>query len=216
MSSKIVYDETVPPIVWRALSNQPGDDAGAGNERAEADFQRRTKELEASIAQREAAAVERGRQQGIIEGEKRGKAAIEPLMARMARTIEDFALTRRALHREAEQDVIKLAVAIAKRILCREISLDPEVLIGIARTALDRIEARELLTVRVHPDDVERLTREKDALHIPRAVEIAADPGLERGSLVFETRQGVLDASLNSQLAEIDRGLADMWARRSA
>jgi len=216
MSSKIVHDQTVPPFVWRTLAPKTGDVTNSDNERAEAEFQWQTKELEASIAQREAAAAERGRQQGIIEGEKRGRAAIEPLMARMARTIEDFALTRRTLHREAEKDVIKLAIAIAKRILCREVSLDPEVLIGIARAALDRIEARELLTVRVHPDDVGSLTREKDALHIPRAVEISGDPGLERGSLVFETRQGVLDASLTSQLAEIDRGLADMWARRGA
>jgi flagellar assembly protein FliH len=40
-------------------------------------------------------------------------------------------------------------------------------------------------------------------------VEVIADPSAEPGAVIFETDRGNLDASLESQLKEIERGLAD-------
>ena len=38
---------------------------------------------------------------------------------------------------------------------------------------------------------------------------------LTQGSAVFETSRGELDASVDTQLAEIERGLTDVLERRS-
>jgi hypothetical protein len=40
-------------------------------------------------------------------------------------------------------------------------------------------------------------------------IEVIGDGALERGSAVFETARGSLDASAETQLAEIERGLTD-------
>jgi flagellar biosynthesis/type III secretory pathway protein FliH len=40
-------------------------------------------------------------------------------------------------------------------------------------------------------------------------VEVLSDPSREVGSVIFETARGDLDASVDSQLREIERGLAD-------
>ena len=39
--------------------------------------------------------------------------------------------------------------------------------------------------------------------------EVVAEPRLERGAAIFETTRGSLDASIETQLDEIQRGLID-------
>ena len=47
-----------------------------------------------------------------------------------------------------------------------------------------------------------------------RPIEVSADSNLEAGGLIFETNRGQLDASLHSQLDEIERGLIDRLENR--
>lgn len=151
---------------------------------------------------------------GRREGEEAASAALNPVMARLARTIEDLSGARHQMHREAEDDVVRLAIAIARRVLNRELTIDPEALLGLARAALDRIDARELQRVLVHPADQKLLDAELKKLCLPKRIEVVADTALERGAALFETTRGTLDASVSTQLNEIERGLADKVARR--
>jgi flagellar assembly protein FliH len=48
---------------------------------------------------------------------------------------------------------------------------------------------------------------------LPQRVELIADPGLERGSVILDSSRGALDVSVESQLAEIERGFADLVRR---
>ncbi len=159
-----------------------------------------------------------GYQQGLREGKAKGEAEalqhFDPLFSRLARTIEDLAAAGRQLRKDAEEDVVRLAITIARRILHRELHVDPDALLGIVRAALDRLDARELHRIRVHPDDAPRLTEELARLSLPKRIEISPDRSLERGALLFETARGTLDASFETQLDEIDRGLTDALRRR--
>jgi len=46
-----------------------------------------------------------------------------------------------------------------------------------------------------------------------RPITVAADPGLPVGAVVFETSRGSIDAGLETQLKEIERGFADIYPR---
>ena len=59
------------------------------------------------------------------------------------------------------------------------------------------------------------LIEHRDRLNLPAALEIIADPQLTPGSALFETARGELDASVGTQLDEIQRGLTDLVRRRS-
>jgi flagellar assembly protein FliH len=107
-----------------------------------------------------------------------------------------------------------LAVAVARRILRRELTVDPDALLGIVKAALGRVDLRELLRIRVSPADGRILEQHLAGLNLPARVEIAPDPALERGSVILETTRGSLDSSVDTQLDEIDRGFADMVGRR--
>jgi flagellar assembly protein FliH len=81
------------------------------------------------------------------------------------------------------------------------------------KAALARLEHREVERVRLHPEDAASVKRLLEQTPGRAHVEVVADARLERGSAIFETPRGNLDASVDTQLAEIQRGLADRLYR---
>lgn len=114
---------------------------------------------------------------------------------------------------EAEEDVIALSLAIARRILHREITVSPDALLGLLKAALEKIEVREIHRVRVSRQDAPLVQQHLDQIGLHQRVELVPDPGLERGSAILESSRGVLDVSVETQLAEIERGFADLVRR---
>ncbi len=47
----------------------------------------------------------------------------------------------------------------------------------------------------------------------PARIQILPDASLERGSAIFETARGNVDASISAQLGEIERGFVDLVRR---
>jgi flagellar assembly protein FliH len=112
---------------------------------------------------------------------------------------------RAKLRHDAEADLVRLSFDIAKRILNRELNMDPEAILSLARLSLQKVSSRELMKVRVHPEYLVALAQLPELP--PNLVE--ADAKLNRGDLILETTRGSLDASVDRQLAEIERGFAD-------
>ena len=98
---------------------------------------------------------------------------------------------------------VRLSLAIARRILRRELSIDPDALLGLIKAGLEKIESAETHRVRVHPEHAAALKKQLDGAARPIAV--VADPTLAVGAVIFETSRGVVDAGLETQLAEQGR-----------
>jgi flagellar assembly protein FliH len=69
--------------------------------------------------------------------------------------------------------------------------------------------------VKVHPSHAAVVTACLGQIATGSKVEIVPDPSREPGAIIFETARGNLDASVESQLQEIERGLADRLKRPS-
>lgn len=170
-------------------------------------------QLQAGMARREQQAREEGRQQGIREGETAASARLSALLEKLARTIQEVAGARSRYRHEAEQDVVRLATAIARRILHRDLAVDPGALLGLVKSAFEKLDAREVQRVRVHPDHTSIVKDYLDRIGAPQRIEVQADASLELGGAAVETARGMLDASIGTQLEEIERGFADLLAR---
>jgi flagellar assembly protein FliH len=166
----------------------------------------------AELEERVARCAEEARQAGYREGEAAGRsraaAEVQPVLARLADGIAEIARLRPRLLRECEAELVQLALGIARRILRRELSVDPGALQGLVKGALDQLPAQDLCRVRAHPE-LEPGIRKCLEREGRSGIEVVADPALERGGILLETARGKLDASLDTQLAEIGRGLAD-------
>lgn len=156
-------------------------------------------------------------QQGLQEGRAAARqemgGQLEAMNVHMARAIEEMSGMRQRFRQEAEEDVVALALAIARRILHRELTVAPEALLGLVKAALEKIEAREVHQVRIRPEDAPMVRQFLEKMGLPQKVEVISDPGLERGAAILDSTRGALDASVETQLAEIERGLADLVRR---
>jgi len=153
-------------------------------------------------------AQETGRREGEAAGRQAAGAEVQPVLQRLTASMQAISELPARLRVQAEADLVKLAVAIAQRILQRELNVDPAVIVGLVRVGLEKVRMQDVLRVRVCPDQQaaikECLTR-VGASHI----DVTADPTQQRGGMVFETSRGKLDVSISTQLQEIERGLTD-------
>jgi flagellar assembly protein FliH len=158
-------------------------------------------------------ALRQARDAGFREGETAGRlqaqAAVGPVLERLTHSIEELAALRPRLREQAEAELIRLAVAIARRVVRRELTLDPDAIAGLVKAALEQLAVHEVIRVRVHPEHEAAVRTCLAGAGRAGAVEVTGDAALERGSAVFETVRGSLDASAETQLAEIERGLTD-------
>ena len=68
-----------------------------------------------------------------------------------------------------------LALAVARRILHRELTVAPEALLGLVKAALDKMEAREVHQVRFRPEDAAMVRQFFEQMGLPQRVEVIAD-----------------------------------------
>jgi len=157
-------------------------------------------------------AYQRGFSEGRTVGLEQASAELKPIMDKLSRSLAELASLRSRVRKSAESDLLKLAIAVARRVLHRELTLDPSSIEGLIRVALEKLESRELCRVRVHPDQ-EPLIRTLLARFSATPVELTPDPTLQCGDVLFETPHGTLDGSIEAQLEEIERGFADRLRR---
>lgn len=163
------------------------------------------------IAERVAAIERDAFARGLAEGERQGEAAAAArttaLLARLEKTIHDVAAIRPALIRRTEGEVVRLAAAMAERVIHREITVDHRILAAIAHMALDRLGDQAGATILLHPSDYDAVTHGRGELAPGSGVQIVADPQVDRGGCVIRSPAGTVDASIAAQVAEIARAL---------
>jgi flagellar assembly protein FliH len=214
MSSKVLRGAaavTAASLTW-PQAGRSGPRLAAERHEAEPDaaaLGARLEHLEQEAERREQQAFAAGFRKGEAAGREQASAQIEPALEKVAATVAELGTHRRKLRRDAEEDLVKLAVAIARRVLRRELQVDPDALLGVVKAALDKLEGREIDRVRVNPVDAPALQRLFERMSNAARIEVVADERLERGAAIFDTARGSLDASVETQLLEIQRGLAD-------
>jgi flagellar assembly protein FliH len=174
--------------------------------------------FEQKLAEETKRAFEQGRERGRQEGRQTEresiavslKAAQENQLHQMASLAESFAGARDRYLRDAEHEVVKLALAIAARILRREAQMDPLLLTGAARVALGQLSSTTEVKLRVPPGDLDLWT---EAIHLipnlPLKPTVMAGEGMRIGDCIIETSLGTVDLGIRAQLAEIERGFFD-------
>jgi flagellar assembly protein FliH len=211
---KLPEDSAASPVVWRQM--QVTGPARTGVEvEVQPDPGVQASALEQQAEQRAREAHAAGLREGEAAGRQRATAELQQAIDRLARTVAEIGGLRSRLRAEAEADLVQLSLAIARRVLRREIAIDPEALHGLILGALEKLSGQEITRVRVHPSHAALLTESLRQNCAGAKVDVIADPGREVGSMIFETARGNLDASVESQLQEIERGLADRLRRQT-
>src|ERR1700733_7862793 len=212
-SSRILREEehsVVSPVWWRdtavAIPNARSRGTAVPNERHASDRDQNSDRDREKI---EHEAYQRGFAEGKGVGREQAAAELKSLLDRLAQTLAELSSLRARIRKDAEGDLLKLSISVARRVLHRELTLDPESIEGLIRIALEKLQSRDLCRVRVHPDQEPAIRASMERFSNSHKVELIPDPSMQCGDVLFETAHGNIDASIEAQLREIERGFAD-------
>ncbi len=107
---------------------------------------------------------------------------------------------------DVEAEVVRLALAIAARVLHREAKMDPLLLAGVVRVALEKVAEDSATILRVPVDEVE--------MWRGVASSVVGDERMKAGECVLETSVGRVELGVSAQLEEIEKGFFDLLQQR--
>lgn len=156
-------------------------------------------------------AADEGKQAALQAVEANLRARIDQqltsVMAAMQRAVEGVAQSRQVWQKRWEEHGIRVAVAIASRVIRRQMRESPEVALDLLREALSLSAGSQRLIVRLNPadhaalrDQAERITSQLSQV---ATTEIIADPAVSPGGCLVETESGSVDSQIETQLARI-------------
>jgi flagellar assembly protein FliH len=160
-------------------------------------------------------ARELGRQQGAAEARKKFDELLAGERTAIATALAGFTRERSAYYRNIEEEAVQLALAIARKILHREAQVDPLLLMGIVRVALEQIEAATGVTLAVAPQQAPEWQRYlASQIHPGDLPQIVEDPAVPPQQCQLRTSMGTAQLGIEVQLKEIEQGFADLLAAR--
>lgn len=160
-------------------------------------------------------AEEDGRQAAIqavekVMEQKVGK-QLATLLPAVRQAADQLIQARHAWLTHWEKAAVHLSARIASRVIRKELDRDPQIPVALVKEALELASGSADIQVRMHPDDVAAL-----GAHVQTIVQevgregtarVVADPGISPGGCRLDTRFGVIDQQIESQLKRIEEEL---------
>jgi type III secretion protein L len=108
------------------------------------------------------------------------------------------------LGEQHEQDLVRLALRVAEKIIGEQLRSDPSTIVSIVREALKSVRRDRNLTIQVNPQYTDELRRRLDQLKtsvgVSVEIQVVANHAVAPGGCVVESELGVIDAQLETQL----------------
>jgi flagellar assembly protein FliH len=201
-------DIAMPPIesaIWPELPSIPATTAN------KASAGKPIPEIEphppaVDLAQVEKTAYENGFHQGEKAGMEIAERKMEVVMRRYADAILEVNKLRSSLYMQVEREVVKLAIAVAKKIVHREIQVDRDIIQTLVRVALSHVAEKSSVTIHLNPTDYNYLLELRAELSQSEGRDIAllSDKSIERGGCLIQTDCGDIDARVQEEFREVE------------
>ena len=160
---------------------------------------------------------EEGRARGVREGEtagfERGTQKIEPLINSITEVLIQLDAIRKETFHQIEKEVAELALAIAQKVICREVATDRETVVCVAREALAKVDDPGKITIKMNPADLHFINETKyqlaNVIADVKNVTFKGEKAIQRGGCIIETELGEIDARIEKQLEAIKESFLD-------
>jgi len=155
--------------------------------------------------------IEDGRKQGYDAAMAAQSAKLESLVEALTGAATQLDASRRKLESETVYDVVRLAIAIGRRVTKRLGDVEPEVARANVAEALKMVINASAVKVALNPSQLSLLEQDLPALRAMfptiQSLELVGDASLAPGGCRLIAGSGIVDADLDTQL---DRVVADL------
>jgi flagellar assembly protein FliH len=151
-----------------------------------------------------------GRQEGLAKGAEEVQGALS-VLRNLAHSLKE---QEQKLMSRIEPDAVKLAIAVAGKIIGKEVTVDREVVKRCVARAVEKILERERLVIYVHPVDLPVVMQYKEELlgtfdGIREIEVVGSENGISPGGCTVETDLLKANGKIEDQLEEILQGLLE-------
>jgi flagellar assembly protein FliH len=165
---------------------------------------------EADAIRRQAA--EEGCKAAMQEFDKAVAAHLAPAIAAIGQMDAELRHAKQVWISHWEKEVVRLAAAIAARVIRRELRRQPDITLSLLQEALDLAAGSPNVRSHLNPEDYQALGAQVrtliDAMSSLGEAEVIPDATVSRGGCRVETRFGTIDQQIESQLQRIEEELA--------
>ncbi len=146
-------------------------------------------------------AREEGFAQGRAEGLQAGQREIAARVAELEAVLGTLSRPLEELDAEVENELVTLAIAIARQLVRRELKTAPGEVLAVVRNALSALPAAaRKVRLRLNPEDAELVREAMSVNEAEQGWQIIEDPVLTRGGCKVETETSQIDATVESRL----------------
>lgn len=183
----------VPDVDASAADSLKGAQSGAAHLLTDAQVDALTDKVEAE-------AYQGGYQEGLAAGQRE----LNQRLQRLDNLLGTLARPYKELDEQVQQELVSLAMTLARHILRRELKHDPKHVIGALRDCMEVLpsQARDV-TLHLNAEDAVLVQDYLQQSGGERAWRINEDPTLEPGSLRVSSDTSAIDARLETRLSEI-------------
>ena len=107
-----------------------------------------------------------------------------------------------------KREVVELALAIARQVICQEITIDREIVVCVAREALAKVEDPGRVKIRMSPSDLQFINETQSQLsNLIENIDnltLEATESIQSGGCIIETDFGEIDARIEKQLQAVE------------
>lgn len=149
------------------------------------------------------AAWQEGLERGLAEGRELGLSEMRSQSQRLSQLLERLERPFASVDGAVEQELMQLAMVLARQLVRHELRIDPEQVVGVVREALAALPSgQQHISVQLHPDDA-RLVRQALADDPDLQLRIVETPGLQRGDCQVQSDQSRIDERLDVRLERL-------------
>lgn len=158
-------------------------------------------------------------QEGYEEGLKQAADAMQEQQQQAAQEVQallhEARETKRRMFKSCEADMLKLSLAVAKRVISTELAANPQIVAGILQEALAYVDQPENVTLYVNQQDVEQVlmlmeTNILSDIGSNEVIEVQVDNRITPGGLRLESEAGSVDARLETRVSNVERAFQDV------
>ncbi len=159
-------------------------------------------------------AEKEGYKMGVEEGKREGLSEVSSRLEEALETLNSAIKERKKIIKDAESEILRLALKVAEQIIRSEVSLHRDVCLNIVSEAISRVSDREQIIVKVNRDDLDTIKKYKDRIASlvdgVKSLSILEDSSVEPGGCVIESNLGFVDARIGTKLKAIEEAFKKM------
>lgn len=141
------------------------------------------------------------------EGMALARQESEALALRYRQSIEELAHTREQVVRSCEQDLVRLALTIAREVLMADVPGREHFTQRMVEHALTLMGDAQTMTLRLAPQDLAAMRQHKPEILRRQGLNWVEDTGVAMGGVVVEADRGKLDATITGRLEAMAKKL---------